>query len=586
MPKSIIGLLVSIAVLAILLTGCSDEPDPTPSNGTDSSTTTSSEQGVNREPTAEAPTPAPMVMPEPTSTLEPTPSPTPAPIPTPTPPPRLPMPDSKPLGEVDLETLFNDIISKTERREAFSEVKGANIGFSAIDDMKALREEFLAAETELDLWFALFKLSNARRDAHLVASTVEGGLPGPERRSCDSAPIYVLPEIIDVHNPVFFVSAVGEGVTSPQLGDVIVGVNGRSIEQYIDESALLTLHSSLPGLYWRMARELPRRIPWFPLSFYSEKLHLILERPSGERYDVALPYGDGCGGFSRSWRSPDPYSGFVEVMERETFNLLVDESREIVLLQWWDFELDELIEDIPALMEYAEAGDLLDYDMIIDVTWSGGGRGGAYAIQRLVDRPFRTTFGNVRLSDLGKARIERMAGWTPLTDAPDIVGLNLSNSWLIEWARTDGKEAIDRGDEYTPPVPFKLAHLPKDSDGILQPAPVHFSGRIAIINARTWGGSHLDQFMAMFVDNGLVTFVGVPTGGFSNTWEDEEVLYFPGTTRPVVEFAWTIGHTLRPNGDILEGNPAQPHIYIPITRENYQDYQKILLDTAIDTLNP
>ncbi len=44
MSKSIIGLLVSTAVLAILPTGCSDEPDPNPSNGTDSSTT-SSEQG-------------------------------------------------------------------------------------------------------------------------------------------------------------------------------------------------------------------------------------------------------------------------------------------------------------------------------------------------------------------------------------------------------------------------------------------------------------------------------------------------------------------------------------------------------------
>ena len=55
--KSIIGLLVSAAVLAVLLTGCSDEPDPIPSNGTDSSPTTSSEQRVNPEPT-HAPTSA------------------------------------------------------------------------------------------------------------------------------------------------------------------------------------------------------------------------------------------------------------------------------------------------------------------------------------------------------------------------------------------------------------------------------------------------------------------------------------------------------------------------------------------------
>ena len=443
----------------------------------------------------------------------------------------------------------------------------------------------MAAQTELELWYGLVKLSNVRRDRHLVASTVEGGLPGPERRFCDSAPIYVLPEIIDVQNPVFFVSAVGEGVTSLQVGDVVVGVNGSSMEEYIDEFAPWITHSTLPGLYWEVARLFPRRSPSRPLNLYSERLFLTLERPSGERYDVSLPYSDGCGGFSQSWRSPDPYPGFVEVMDRKSFDVLLDRNRKIILLQWLEFR-DGLIEDISALMEYAEAEDLLDYDMIIDVTWSRGGARGAYAIQRLVDQPFRTTFGNVRLSDSGKAWIERMAGWTPLTDAPDIVGLNLSDSWLIEWARTDGMEAIDRGDEYTPPVPFKLAHLPKDSDGILQPAPVHFSGRTAIINARTWGGSHLDHFMAMFVDNGLATLVGVPTGGFSNTWEDEEVLYFPGTTRPVVEFAWTIGHTLRPNGAVLEGNPAEPHILIPITRENYQDYQKILLDTAIDALNP
>ncbi len=57
MSKSIIGLVLNIAVLAILLTGCSDEPDPNPSNGPDSSATTSSDQGVNPEPT-HAPTSA------------------------------------------------------------------------------------------------------------------------------------------------------------------------------------------------------------------------------------------------------------------------------------------------------------------------------------------------------------------------------------------------------------------------------------------------------------------------------------------------------------------------------------------------
>ena len=80
MSKSIIGLVLSIAALAILLTGCSDEPDPNPSDGTDSSTTTSSEQGGSLEPThaptsavtniaaSEAATPTPAALPTATAT--------------------------------------------------------------------------------------------------------------------------------------------------------------------------------------------------------------------------------------------------------------------------------------------------------------------------------------------------------------------------------------------------------------------------------------------------------------------------------------------------------------------------------------
>ena len=492
------------------------------------------------------------------------------------------------MGEVDLAGLFDEIISKTERREAFSSVKESTIGFSPVEDMKALRDEFLAAETELELYYALVKLSNARRDRHLWVRGHDQGLQLPERRPCDSAPLRVLPEITDVHNPTFFVFEVGEDVNSPQVGDVIVRVNGSPIVDYIDEFTPWIRHSSLPELYWRMAMDLPRRIGDLPLSLYSENFHLTLERQSGEHYDVVLPYSSTCGGFIRAWSPPDPYPGFVGIMERENFNAFVDESRKLVLLQWLRFEMDDLalVHDITALMEYAENEDLLEYDMIIDVTYGRGGSGGAFAIQRLVDKPFRTTFGNVRLSDLGQVVVEHFADGRGRTNEEDIPGLNLSGTWLYEWASTDAREAIERGDEYTAPVPFKLAHLPRDSDGILQPAPIHFSGQIALINAMSRGGSHLDQFAAMLVDNDLATFIGVPTAGYSNTWELGETLRFPGTDRRVVRFYWTVGHTLRPNGQVLEGNPAQPDILLPLTRENWQGYHKLLLDTAIDALEP
>jgi len=50
---------------------------------------------------------------------------------------------------------------------------------------------------------------------------------------------------------------------------------------------------------------------------------------------------------------------------------------------------------------------------------------------------------------------------------------------------------------------------------------------------------------------------------------------------------WNIGHTLRPNTEILEGNPVVPDIQVPLTRENFRTYDQELLQLAMDALrNP
>ena len=48
---------------------------------------------------------------------------------------------------------------------------------------------------------------------------------------------------------------------------------------------------------------------------------------------------------------------------------------------------------------------------------------------------------------------------------------------------------------------------------------------------------------------------------------------------------WDIGHTIRPNGQILEGNPAPVNVYIPVTRENFAAYKSLLLKKAMEWLN-
>jgi hypothetical protein len=98
-----------------------------------------------------------------------------------------------------------------------------------------------------------------------------------------------------------------------------------------------------------------------------------------------------------------------------------------------------------------------------------------------------------------------------------------------------------------------------------------------------YGGSHLDQFASIVIDNHLAYTLGMPCGGYSNTWEWEEVLSFP-TSKPVVQFMWSIGHTIRPNGEVLEGNPAQVDEHIPLTRENYSSYYATLISRALKHL--
>ncbi len=486
--------------------------------------------------------------------------------------------------------LFDSIIEMTRRREAWSSFKESGMAYDPLSEMQAVRNAVVNAETEEELYYALTLLSNARRDSHLYLTPVADGLTGPRLPEVH-APIQVRPDYSDMAAPGFFVSGVDRtalaasrlpGADRVAIGDVIISVNGRLIPDFVETFRAWTRHSALQGLYWRLARDVPIRAPATAPWMYRETLDLELEDAAGRRYQASLPYLEPDA-VSLELGEAELYPGFSVVMERFNFNVLrPDDGRPIVLLQWLDFEY-ELIQDIVDLMEYAEAQGLLGHMMVIDVTASSGGSRGAYAIQRLVDKPFRTTFGNLRISD---AAVDMVKAWAtePDRDVPEIFGLNESRSWLHEWARTNAREDIEAGLEYTRDTPFKLAHLPQEAeDGILHPAEVHFSGPIAIIGGPN-GGSHLDQFVSMFADNDLAFTIGMPTGGYSNTWEAEETVYFPGTEQPVVQFMWNIGHTVRPNGQILEGNAVQPEVYVPLTRENFRTYHRDLLDAALRRL--
>ncbi len=495
--------------------------------------------------------------------------------------------------------LFEYILAKTLEREAFSPVKNNRLGLEVEKALRSHRDELIAADTDAKLYYALVKISNARKDRHLKVSLVKGGLE-PAGGGEGEPSNYPLTDASHLHAPIrfavdygapgryfFFVSDAAKnladfaGKNLPEVGDKLIAINDQPIAEYFKAIEPYHRYSTANNLWWQVASWMPQKSAEFPPAFYRANFAATLERRDGQRYSVTLPYLQPD---VINWKGTNErrYSGFRLLFSTQTYDFYVhDAGKPVVLLAWHGFR-ENLVADVDRLLDYAQKNGLLDHALIWDGTRSRGGSKGAYALQRFSPKPFKVTFGNLRLSDVTKPFIEekrQQFARRKLVDSGVAETID-DGSWLMAWLEDDVTQALAAGKDYSNNVPFKLAHLPKDSDGILPPAAVHFRGKLVCLLG-PYGGSHLDQFAAMVIDNKLGHVIGMPAGGYSNTWEWEETLVFPMSKKPVAKFMWSIGHTLRPNGEILEGNPAEVDELVPVTRENYLVYYPTLLSRAL-----
>jgi hypothetical protein len=406
--------------------------------------------------------------------------------------------------------------------------------------MERHRDAVVSASTDIELFYALARLSNARRDRHLEIALVPGGVELPDaagvarigsdaETSAHRAPVKLLP---DYSNPAalqLFVSDVAAGWEDrPRVGDRVLSVNGQPVATYLNAIEPYIRYSTVPNLWWNAANLIPQRSALLPPQFYRENLRIELQR-ADERFTLSLPY---LRPDSLTWTDiVEPrYDGFRSVTGTSTFDLHVsNDDLPVIVLGWHGFR-EDLVRDIDSLVAWAARHDALGHSVIVDATRSRGGSNGAYAMQRLASRPFKVPFGNLRMSDviapfIAQKRAEYERG---RVDDGGVAETLDNGSWLMDWLDTDVTRALEAGDEYSNDVPFKLAHAPKESDGVLEPAPLHFTGSLVVFSGPR-RGSHLDQFVATVVDNDLGYVIGMPAGGYSNTWEWEETLTFPET---------------------------------------------------------
>lgn len=491
----------------------------------------------------------------------------------------------------DREALFNYLYEKTIDRESVSPYKVASFGLDLSKNLMKMKDEIIDATSDEALYFALVKFSNIRKNRHLSIQPLENGLKLERNRGV--APIRFHPDYKKEGDYFMFVSDVGTdirqyaGKNVPDIGDKLIAINGVPFDAYFASIAPYQRYSTVNNLWIRVGYNLSVKDERFlPSGFYKEKFEVTLQPKKGRVYTVSLPYLEEE---EIQWQSSerDKYPGYKKALEKVCYHLYVptEPENKTILLWWYGFR-GSIRKDMEALMAYAQEHNLLEHDVIVDLTESRGGSRGAVMLRRLSSKPYKTTFGNLKLSDITDDFIAKMTRSFLEKNINDHGARENDDDgrWVMDWLHTDVLNALAAGQDYSNDVPFKCAHAPKYSDGVIHPAEVHFKGKLVCLFG-PWGGSHLDQFSSIVYDNSLAHTIGMPTGGYSNTWEWTEKLKFPASNQYLTTFMWDIGHTIRPNGQILEGNPAPVNVYIPVTRENFAAYKSLLLKKAMEWLN-
>ncbi len=480
---------------------------------------------------------------------------------------------------------FDDFVEKTVTRTAWSPIKWKNLGttYEAELEFHNLRAEFANAEDETKLLRALLKLHNIQKDHHLVLEVTADRLSS----TTTYAPIRFYPDMSDFSDMYFFVANYSANVAEQGVrrGDKLIAVNGVPAPEYVRWLDVSVQYSTRPQGFFNAyggAGQHPgflsAKSPLLdPDLFNSDNpvTYTLEDRETDEWRDVTLEYSIpreqqvpwaldpimGGGGTNRGYYAAFYRSlGFTRISsdfpENEDGALWVRPEDNLAILEWFDFE--DVRNSVADVIAAAERHGALGYDLIIDATHSSGGGGAPYLVQVLTARPFTPTFGNVRVTD-------RAFTESHINDhGPEVA------AWI--------RRGLDAGGDYTTDEPFKLQY-----PAVMQPAETRFSGSKVLLMF-PWGGSQLDQFAAIVVDNGETNGIhtlGTTMGGYSNTWEwGERIMDVPGLDEGMF-VEWNIGHTIRPNGEVLEGNGARATEWVPFTRDNAGDYFTGLIERAI-----
>ncbi|MCB9917772.1 MAG: hypothetical protein H6832_05170 [Planctomycetes bacterium] len=405
-------------------------------------------------------------------------------------------------------------------------------------DFEQLRTRFETAASDEELWLAI-RAFHARRgrgglDPVRAASVVDAASADGEPTDAPHAlPLEFGVDSNEDGSPRFFVRDLPfdpdhflEG-SRPEIGDVVVGIHGLKIDEWIRSARELVVDSTEAATRVRLAAALRVRHSDWPLALAPQQPGLRLRRSNGREYDVV--FGWSKGPIDLWQRVDDPYyDGFSRVLATPSFEVFTYAGTAKVLVIACHSFTASLEPDLATLMEHATTHDLLAHDLIIDFSRCAGGADGSILLAHLFNSPI-----------------------LPL---------------VTQAAPTLGARPVEASARVTSPAPR-----------------VRFRGR-AVCVFGPCGDASVDRVAAIVLDQHLATGIGRPTNGRGTAAIDSEVLISPTTGNELGMFHWADGETLRGDGTLLEGNPPAMTIELAPNRENIRQYYRFLVDEAMRAL--
>ncbi len=313
----------------------------------------------------------------------------------------------------------------------------------------------------------------------------------------------------------------------PEVGDVVVGLHGLSVDAWVTRARGLVCDSTEAATHAEVARAMSRRTPTWPTELVPDEPSLRLRRKDGREVDIPIAWTKRP---VEQWlRVDDPYyDGFSRVLTTKSFDVhAYAGSAAVLAIDCHEF--DEALEaDLAQLLAFAERESLLDHDLILDFTHCRGGAHGAKLLVHVFNAP--------------------------------LLALDIEVATeTVQAAEASWRETIPKAPR------------------------LRFRGRAACLFGPS-GDASVDRIATMVLDQRLAQGIGRATRGRGCAKALRDEVVSPISGRAFASFAWSVAETLRGDGTRLEGNPPRPAIEVAPTHENIRDYHRLLVDRAMEAL--